>query len=89
MLMTSISPPRESFTIILGHEKQFLTPKELSLWGREVDAEVPTPGVQTLCDCILMMMGGGFLFIVRLPSTRHLEALGRHDLTEFSQHPAS
>lgn len=55
--MTSISPPRESFTVILGHEKQFLTLKELNLWGIEVDAEVPTPGVQTLCDCILMMMG--------------------------------
>lgn len=76
LLMTSISPPRESFAVILGLEACFLSPRESDLWGREFDAKVPYPrgtGAVT----------GAFLYTDCLPYTPHW----KHQRDKILLHP--
>lgn len=52
--MTSVSPPRGSFAVILGHKSRGLSPKELTSWGRKIDADVPYPRGTDIVTVILM-----------------------------------
>lgn len=79
-LMTSISPPRKSSAVILGLEVHCLSPKEWTLWGRQIDAKVSYPrGIVTMMLVVVVAGGFSLLNVYLTPdagSTRKTQSYG-------------